>query len=102
MCSSRKGQSMRTCVNLIDDLLCRLFVNVIHYDIRAAGTVEQRVPRGGSVTTGSSKGGKTNALPRPPPAPVTTTTCPLKERAIGGWKEESAGEMTSNKRDACD
>jgi hypothetical protein len=89
----RKGQSTRTCVNLINDLLRRLFVNIVHYDIRAAETVEQRVPRGEDAlpTTSSTRRGRTDALPRPPPAPVTTTTCPLKERAIGGRKEERSG-----------
>ena len=43
--TSRKGQSTRTCVDLIDNLLRRLFVEIVYYDIRAAGTVEQRVPR---------------------------------------------------------
>lgn len=39
--TSRKGQLMRTCIDLIDNLLRRLFVEIVHYDIRAAGTVKQ-------------------------------------------------------------
>ena len=35
---------MRTCVDLVDDLLRRLFVKIVHYDVRAARTIEQRVP----------------------------------------------------------
>lgn len=42
--TSRRRQSTRTCINLIDNLLRRLFVEIIHYDICAAGTIEQRVP----------------------------------------------------------
>jgi hypothetical protein len=41
-----KRQTTRTCVDFINDLLRRLFVKIVHYDIRAAGTVEQRVPMG--------------------------------------------------------
>jgi hypothetical protein len=40
-----REQSTRTCVDLIDNFLRRLFVEIVHYDTRAAGTVEQRVPR---------------------------------------------------------
>ena len=39
-----KGQTTRTCVDLVDNLLRRLFVEIVYYDIRAAGTIEQRVP----------------------------------------------------------
>ena len=55
-------------------------------------------------TISSAKRGKTNALPRPPPAPVTTTTCPLKERAIDGRTDEngSSSPAFEQTRQACD
>jgi hypothetical protein len=37
---------MRTCVDLINDFLRCLFVEIIYYYVRAARTVEQRVPKG--------------------------------------------------------
>jgi len=79
-------RKMRTRVDLIDDLLRSLFIIIVHYNARAARTVQQRVPVVEMVANDDKqyKGGGTNALPRPPPAPVTTTTCPLKERAICG------------------
>ena len=80
----KQDQAKRTCVDLIDNLLRRVFVEIVHYDVRAARTVQQRVAVGETLFDRrcSTNREKTDALPRPPPAPVTTTTCPLKDRVI--------------------
>ena len=49
------------------------------------------------ITQVASRSG-THVLPRPPPAPVTTTVCPLKESDMlveNSWAEPLSGEIAA-------